>query len=95
MKANKKTLMAVKQFIQNGEGWDLDEIIYDTLVETKKLVHPEMGNVDADECAVEWDNDTICVLSDLIDEYTRLWLNKFCNVLDSFVDEVLSNYDFD
>jgi len=25
MKANKKTLMTVKQFLENQEGWNLDE----------------------------------------------------------------------
>jgi hypothetical protein len=97
MKANKKTLMAVKSFLENQEGFDLEEVISEMIAETKLLKHKDLGdsNLDADECGIEWDGKEICVLSDFIDAYSNIFIAKICNVLDSFVGEDLSNYDFD
>jgi hypothetical protein len=95
VKANKKTLMAVKQFLQNGEGWDLDELISEWTFETKLLKHKDMGDVDADECSIKWDEDEICGLDEFIDKYTEILIEKFCNVLDSFVNEDLTYYEFE
>ena len=67
MKANKKTLLAVKAFLENEqEYWDKEEMISDIVGETKLLVHNNMGNVSPDECDIRWDNDTICNLDDFI-----------------------------
>ena len=43
MKADKKTLMVVKQLLELQEGWDLDELIEEMVAETKLLKHKEMG----------------------------------------------------
>lgn len=95
MKANKKTLMAVKNFFQNEEGWDLRDIINETVCETKLLKHKSMGEqlLDMDECWIEWGDDEICNLDDFVDTYTRGFLEKVCNVIDSFVGEDLSYYE--
>ena len=95
MKANKKTLMAVKYFLQNEEGWDLDEIISETVGETKLLKHNSMGeqSLDPNECEILWGDDMICCLQDFVDVYTRGFLEKVCNVIDSFVGEDLSYYE--
>lgn len=97
MKANKKTLMAVKQFLEYRDGWDLGELINEMVEETKLLKHKEMGEhtLYADECGVEWDGEVVCVLADFLDKYSEIFIKKFCNILDSFVDEDLSEYDFD
>lgn len=89
MKANKKTLMAVKDFFENRDGWDLDELINEVAHETQLLKHPDLKNhtLSMDECGVEWNKDTVCVLDDFVDKYTRIFLRKVCNVIDSFVGE--------
>lgn len=94
MKANKKTLMAVKQFLECQEGWDLDELKNEIVEETKLLKIKEMGEytLATDECGIEWDNKDICVLSEFIDKYTDIFIEKVCNVLDSFVGENISFY---
>lgn len=94
MKANKKTLMAVKQFLELQEGWDLDELKDEIIEETKLLRGKEMGEytlaLATDECGIEWDNEFVCVLSDFVDSYTDIFIEKFCNILDSFVGEDIS-----
>lgn len=94
MKANKKTLMAVKQFLENQEGWDLDEVKAEIVEETKLLKTKEMGEntLATDECGIEWDGKEVCVLSEFVDKYTDVLLEKVCNVLDSFVGEDISCY---
>lgn len=95
MKANKKTLMAVKHFLEYQEGWDLDELKEEIVAETKMLRHKEMGDhtLATDECCIVWgEDDEICVLQDFIDEYTNVFIKKLCNVLDSFVGEDISCY---
>lgn len=91
MKANKKTLMAVKQFLEYEEGWDKKEIISELARATKLLRHSEMGEhtLALDECVVEWDDFDICTLDDFVCRYTDLLIEKFCNVLESFVGEEL------
>lgn len=76
MKSNKKELMAVKQFLEEREGWDLDEIISDIVVETNLLKTKEMGEhtLATDECGIEWDGKTVCVLEEFIDKYTDIFL---------------------
>jgi len=95
MKANKKTLMAVKQFLDQREGWDLDEVISEVANETKLLKHKDMGEhtLATDECGIVWgEADNICVLSEFIDSYTEIFIMKICNVLDSFIGEDLDCY---
>lgn len=92
MKASRKTLMAVKQFLGLEEGWNLDELKEEIAAETKLLKHKGMGGdtLAMDECGINWGDDEICVLSDFIDAYSNVFIQKLCNVLDSFVDEDIS-----
>jgi hypothetical protein len=94
MKANKKTLMAVKQFLEQQEGWDLDELIEEMVGETKLLKHKEMGEhtLATDECGIEWNKEDICVLSEFVDSYSQIFISKICNILDSFVGDDISCY---
>lgn len=95
MKANKKTLMAVKQFLEQREGWDLDELINEIVDETKLLKNKEMGEhtLATDECGIEWDGKEICVLAEFVDRYSEIFIEKICNILDSFVGEDLFIYE--
>lgn len=95
MKANKKTLMAVKSFLENEqEYWDKDEMISDIVAETKLLKHEIMGEhmIASDECAIEWDGHDICNLDDFVIAFADGFLEKICNILDSFVDDDISCY---
>lgn len=91
MKANKKTLMAVKNYLQDREGYDLDEVINDMVSETG-LLEMEGNTLSLDECSINWGDDEVCVLEDFINDYTNKFINKICNVLDSFVDEDIDWY---
>ena len=95
MKANKKTLMTVKQFLENQEGWDLDEAIDEIVVETNLLKNKEMEDhtLATDECGIEWGEEPVCVLSEFVDRFSQIFIEKICNILDSFVGEDISNYD--
>lgn len=45
MKANKKTLLAVKSMLKNEqEYWDKEEMISEIVFETKLLKHKDMGD---------------------------------------------------
>lgn len=95
MKANKKTLMAVKHFLdEEQEFWDLEEFKTELIAKTNLLKHKSMGDslLEADECVIEWDGDEICNLQDFIDNYTQQFIEGICNVLDSFVGEDISCY---
>lgn len=94
MKANKKTLMAVKSFLENQEGWDLDEVIEEIVEETKLLKSKEMGEhiLAPDECGIEWDGKEVCNLSDFVNDYSNIFIKKICNILDSFVGDDISCY---
>lgn len=97
MKANKKTLMAVKQFLELQEGWDLDELKDEIVEETKLLKTKEMGEhtLATDECGIEWGGEDVCVLADFVDSYTDIFIEKICNILDSFVEEDLLDYNLE
>jgi hypothetical protein len=92
MKANKKTLMAVKSYFENREGWDIEELIDDCTRSTKLLKDEEIGELSLDECDIVWDGKSVCLLCGFIEAYTEQLLNCVCNVLDSFVDEDLNEY---
>ncbi|MFL1672627.1 hypothetical protein [Paenibacillus dendritiformis] len=100
MLADKKTLLAVKSYFEKQEGWDLDEVVTTILEETKLLNRKELGGdmVSTDECRVCWGDDTpepVCGLDDFLDSFTRVFIEKVCNVLDSFEGEDLSYYETD
>ena len=93
MKANKKTLMAVKYFLENEqEYWDKDGVISEIVAETGLLKNEEIGQLDTDECGIDWDHENVCNLDDFICAFFDKALEKFCNVLDSFVGEDINCY---
>jgi len=95
MKANKKTLMAVKSMLENEqEYWDKEEMISTIVEETKLLKTKEMGEhtLATDECGIEWGGNDICNLSDFVDTFSNIFLEKIGNMLDSFVGEDISCY---
>ncbi|WWU66117.1 hypothetical protein QJR26_07020 [Clostridium baratii] len=96
-KADKKTLLAVKSFLQGREGYDLKEIITEIVGETNMLKTKEMGEntLPLDECGIEWGDTSICTLDDFINEYTEKFINKIRNVLDSFMNEDIDSYFYD
>ena len=95
MKANKKTLMAVKMMLENEqEYWDKEEMISEIVHETGLLRHSEMGEhtLATDECDIVWGNDEICNLSDFVDNFSNIFLEKICNMLESFIGEGIDCY---
>lgn len=93
MKANKKTLMAVRHYLENEqEYWDKDGVIDEIVEETKLLQHADIGQLTPDECGIEWCGESICNLDDFIRAFFDATLEKFCNVLKSFVGEDISCY---
>jgi hypothetical protein len=94
MKANKKTLMAVKNYLENQNGWDLDEVVERIVSDTKLLKHKDMDehNLSTDECGITWGDEYICGLNTFIESYSNLFVERICNVLDSFVGEDISCY---
>jgi len=95
MKANKKTLMAVKKFLSEEQEYhDLEEVVSEMIAETKLLKHKDMDEhtLATDECDIVWDKDEICNLSDFVDTYTDIFIKKICNVLDSFVGDDIDCY---
>lgn len=94
MRADKKTLTAVKNYIQQQEGWDLNEIIDEIVVDTKLLRTEEMGEntLSMDECGIEWGGESVCLLETFVESYTDLFIEKICNVLNSFIDGDIDCY---
>lgn len=93
MKANKKTLMAVKYFLENEqEYWDKEGVISEIVERTGLLRHSEMGQIEPDECVVKWDNEEICNLDDFAKGLFDETLENFCDVLESFVGEDINCY---
>ena len=94
MKANKKTLMAVKMMLENEqEYWDKDEMVSRIVEETKLIKNNEIGALATDECGIEWGGEEVCNLSDFVDSFSNIFLEKICNMLDSFVGEDISDYE--
>jgi hypothetical protein len=62
--------------------------------ETKLLRCRSMGEnlLAMDECEIEWDGESVCNLSDFINSYFDIFIDKMCNVLDSFTGEDISCY---
>jgi len=91
MQAHKKTLMAVKEFLESQEGWDLSELKEQLIEDTNLLRHEaaEPFALSVDECGIEWSGEDICILSDFLDVYTDKFIERMCNILDSFVGEEL------
>ena len=96
MKANKKTLKAVINFLNYEQGeLDKEQLIEDIINETK-LLKDNSIDVDADECEIVWGDIDICNCYDFIDKYTDVFIEKICNVLESFIGEdidICDNYE--
>ncbi len=92
MKANKKTLMAVKRYIEEPEGYNMDEVISDLVYETEKLKDADGQLICPDECDIKWGDDHVCNLQDFIDAYSEKFIKDFCNILDSFVGDDIDCY---
>ncbi len=94
MKANKKTLMAVKRYLTEPEGYDMDEVISEIVYETKVLKMPNSEDklVPPDECDIKWGDDEICALEDFINLFADKFINHISNVIDSFVGDDIDCY---
>ena len=91
MKAHKKTLMAVKEVLELQSGFDLEELKEQLIQDTNLLKHKGENpfNLSPDECGIEWGGEDICVLSDFLDIYVDKFIERMCNIIDSFVGEEL------
>lgn len=93
MKANKKTLMAVKRYLTEPEGYDMDEVINDMVYETKKLTMQGMkGLISPDECHINWGDDEVCDLEEFISAFSEQFIGHVSSVLDSFVGDDIDCY---
>jgi hypothetical protein len=95
MKANKKTLMALKTMLQNEqEYYDFEGMVSAIVDETALLKIREMGEhtLATDECAIEWDGNDVCTLSDFLESFSNIFLEKICNMIDSFVEDEIDCY---
>ena len=93
---DKDKLKRMKEYLQDREGWDLGELIDEMAYKTGKLksqTDSEFGNdLDTDECSIIWgtldgDAEEVCGLDEFIEEYTDIFIEKICNVIDSFIKE--------
>lgn len=94
MKANKKTLMAVKRYLEQPEGYDMDEVISELVYETEMLQLEGTKNslIAPDECGIKWGDDQVCNLQDFINAFSEKFIRNICNVLDSFVGDDIDCY---
>lgn len=89
--------MAVKNYLQQQEGWNLNDLILDIVEETGLLKSEEMGEntLSMDECGIEWGGEDICLLETFVENYSSIFIKKMCNVLDSFMNEDIDYYFYD
>jgi hypothetical protein len=94
MKANKKTLMAVKKYLTEPEGYDIDEVISDIVYETEfiKTQNDSKNLISPDECEIKWGDDEIGNLDDFIKIFSEKFIEHIANVLDSFVGDDIDCY---
>lgn len=84
--------MAVKKYLQEQEGWDLDEVISEMIYDTK-LLKVDDTSISPDECSIFWgDQDYICDFQEFIDTYSNKFIENICNILDSFVGDDIDCY---
>ena len=74
---DKNKLKKMKEYLQDREGWDIDELIDDMAYETGKLksqTDSEFGMaLSIDECSIIWgtldgDAEEVCGLDEFIEE---------------------------
>ena len=88
MKANKKTLMAVKRYLEEPEGYDMKEVISDLVYSTELLKTQNTAHlIDPEECDINWGKDHVCNLDDFIEAFAGEFIKNICNILDSFVGD--------
>lgn len=95
MKANKKTLLALKTMLeQEQEQYDFEGMISEIVRETGLLKTKEMGEhtLATDECGIEWGGTDVCNLSDFVDSFSNIFLEKMCNFIESFIGEEIDCY---
>ena len=98
MKACENTLLAVINYLNDADGYDIEEVVEDTIADTKLLKSSLFKNMRAptDECGIYWgdveDMDELCNLQDFIDSFSRKYTERFCNVLKSFIDDDIDDY---
>jgi len=86
--------MAVKKYLEEPEGYDMDEVISDMVYDTKMLQVKSMEGtlICPDECDIKWGDELVCNLEDFISAFTEKFIENICNILDSFVGEDISYY---
>jgi len=86
--------MAVKRYITEPEGYDMNEVISDIVYETGVLKMPSSDNdlVSPDECNIVWGDDSICDLEDFISVFSEKFIEHISNILDSFIDDDIDCY---
>lgn len=92
MKMNKRTLMAVKEYFETGMDFDISElqeqIVKDVGFLKSDGYNPNLPSyIASDECEITWDKIFICNLEEFLIDYTQHFIDRVCNVLDSFVGE--------
>ena len=94
MKANKKTLMAVKRYLEDPEGYDMDEVIGEMVYATELLKIKSMAGtlLSPDECLIKWDGEDVCSLDEFISAFSEKFIKSMCNILDSFVGDDIDCY---
>lgn len=95
MKANKKTLIAFRRMMENEqEAYDYEGLVQAVVEETKLLKTPEMGEhtLSTDECGIEWCETDVCVLSDFVDSFAQIFLEKILNMAESMIGEEIDCY---
>lgn len=84
----KVKLEEIKEYLEQREGWSLEELIEEIAHSTKLLKFKQgLGELSIDECEIGWGEDYICDLSEFIESYTNEFIKKVCNVIDSFILE--------
>lgn len=92
MQAHKKTLMAVKNYIENQNNWELGELVAQ-IVEDTKILRQNDEHILTEECfVISYDDTEICNLNDFLESYTEKFIERFCYVLDSFVGDSIDLY---
>lgn len=93
MKANKKTLMAFRKMMENEtEAYDYEGLVEQCVEETKLLKVEGISDLATDECGIEWSDEPVCVLSEFVDEFARIFLDKILNMAESMIGEDISCY---
>lgn len=86
MKEDKIILEKVKEFLEDKN--DISQLIDEICEETGLLIDERLDNqtICNDEMSIFWE-DEVCDFDEFIRSYTNIFIDKMCNVLDSFIDE--------